>query len=74
MWSSNSDMLTSIHIVNNDLILSLMNIGFSIFSINYKSTYSVAKDLKILDILSISSLCFFENNYIFGVFCKKFIL
>ena len=58
--NSNSNILIGVRIANKDLFPSLMNIGFSVFLTKYKSTYFAGKDPKVLDILFISSLCFFE--------------
>lgn len=73
LLSPNFDILASVCIANKDLFLSLMNIGFSKFLSRYKYICSVAKNPKMLNILSIPNLCFFWDNYAFETLCKKFI-
>lgn len=67
-------MLISVYIANKNLFSSLMNIRFGMFLIKYKSIYSITKNPKMLDILFVSSICFFWDNYAFEVLYKKFIL
>ena len=67
-------MLTTVHIANKNPSSSFMNIGFGAFLTRYKSTYSTVEDLKVLDILSVFSLCFFWDNYTFETLCRKSIL
>lgn len=50
-----------------------MNIRFSAFFTKYKNICFIAKDPKLLDNLSISSLYFFWDNYAFKAICIKFI-
>lgn len=72
-WSPNFNMLAGVRIANEDPFPSFINIRFSAFLTGYKSTCFAAKDPKVLDILSVSSSCFFWDNCAFGTLCRKFI-
>lgn len=74
LWSPNFNVFTGIYITTKDLSPSLINIEFGMFLTKYKSTYSTVKDVKVLDILSISNLCFFWNNCMFEIFYRNSIL
>ena len=58
-------------ITNKDPFQNLMNVGFGAFLTGYKNTWSAAQDLKMLNILSVSSLYLFWDNCTFGTFCRK---
>lgn len=57
LQSSNSNVFVGICIANKNPCPNLMNIKFGVFLTKYKSTYFIAKDLKMLNILSVFSSC-----------------
>lgn len=71
LWCLDSDVLGDIGIANKNSFLSLVDIKLDMLFARYENTCSIAKNLKINNVLLVFCLCLFWNNCIFGAIYRK---